>query len=192
MDRRRLLAGLAAAALARRAAAGGFTSAEARARRPELFDPATGLRVSRYRAPTPVDAPGATVLDHAGLLSAISDGAALLDVAPEGAGVWFGGAEGWVGAQPRATIPGAVWAPGAGRGTLDPEMAAYLDSILGRLTAGAPRRAIVAFCFADCWMSWNAAVRLAARGLQSFWYPLGTDGWTEAGGALAETLPAAP
>ncbi|MGF1660098.1 MAG: PQQ-dependent catabolism-associated CXXCW motif protein [Rubrimonas sp.] len=171
------------------------SSAAAKARAPELFDPETGLRVARYRAPTPADAPGARTIGHEGLIAAVAAGAALLDVAPEGAGTWFGPPEGWIGARPRATIPGALWAPGVGRGPSDPEMEAYLDAALAHL-AREGARPVVVFCFSDCWMSWNAAQRVARRlapsGLETLWHPLGVDGWVEAGGRLATVLPFPP
>jgi PQQ-dependent catabolism-associated CXXCW motif protein len=194
--RRRLLAAGGAATLVALGApdlARAETSAEARARRPELFDPETGLRIARYRAPTPTDAPGARVVDCAGLVAAIAAGAALMDVALDGAGAFFGWPEGWLGATPRATIPGALWVPGAGEGRLGPEASRYLEGALARLTPPARPRPVVAFCFADCWMSWNAALRLAARGgAEALWYPLGVDGWIEGGGGLARVAPFAP
>lgn len=168
------------------------TAAEARAARPELFDPETGLRVARYRGPTPEDAPGATVADRAGLLAAVARGAALIDVAMDDRGVWFGPEEGWVGARPRATIPGATWLPAVGEGRLEPEIEAYFRDALAALSPDRARP-VALFCFADCWMSWNAALRLVAWGWRDvLWYPLGTDGWTEAGGRLAAVAPFRP
>jgi PQQ-dependent catabolism-associated CXXCW motif protein len=98
-----------------------------------------------------------------------------------------------MGATPRATIPGALWVPGVGEGRLEPEAERYLDGALARLAGPAGPRPVVVFCFADCWMSWNAALRLAARGAPpALWYPLGVDGWVEAGGGLARVTPFAP
>lgn len=168
------------------------STAQAMARHPERFDPASGMRTSHYRAPTPSDIPDARLVDHDGLLDAIARGAALLDVALDGAGTWFGAPDGWVGATPRATIPGALWAPGLGRGALDAGMEAYLDAALAELTRGGPRPVVV-FCFSDCWMSWNAARRLAARlDAEILWYPLGVDGWLEHGGRLGRVAPFVP
>ena len=49
------------------------------------------------------------------------------------------------------------------------------------------------YCLKDCWMSWNAAKRAIALGYRHvYWFPEGTDGWTEAGGTLQAGAPAEP
>jgi len=183
---------IAALALLAGAAAQAETSAEARARAPELFDPATGLRITRYRAPTPQDIPGALALDADAVRAAAAAGAALIDVASAGAGVYFEEDGAWVGSEDHATIPGAIWLPEVGRGALSPEIEAYFRAALARITGGDMTRRLVFFCIADCWMSWNAAQRAASWGYPaSDWFPLGVDGWAESGGARVPASPMA-
>jgi PQQ-dependent catabolism-associated CXXCW motif protein len=181
-------AALLAAGLAGAAAAA--DSAAHRARDPGLFDPATGYRVDRHRAPTPDDAPGARTLDPAAMRAAAAAGAVLLDVTAEGGGVWFADDGEWVGFRPHETAAGAVWLPQVGHGTLEAEIEAYFRAALERLTGGDPTRPLTIFCHADCWMSWNAAVRAARWGYAAVgWAPLGLEGWVEAGGDLAPVEP---
>jgi PQQ-dependent catabolism-associated CXXCW motif protein len=63
---------------------------------------------------------------------------------------------------------------------------------LERVTGGDRDRAIVLYCIADCWMSWNATRRAHRYGYRNlFWYKHGTDGWAEHGLELVEAEPAA-
>lgn len=160
-------------------------------RRPDLFHPETGYRIARHRAPTPEDIPApVTVIrveEAAGLLSrdalAIDVSGALQSRFDELEGTWLvRGA--------RQSLPGAIWLPEVGRGALEPEMEGYLKSNLLRLTEGNQARDIIVFCMADCWMSWNAAQRIAGFGyLSVYWFPEGTDGWIESGRNLRPALP---
>lgn len=143
-----------------------------------------GYRMGQYRAPVPATLTGATVLDTEGARALWqAREAVFVDVLPSpprpdnlpAGTIW----------QPpsRDTIPGATWLPNVGFGELAPETDAYARTNLERLTGGDPDRAVVFFCLADCWMSWNAARRAVVEyGLRRVnWYPLGTDGWEAAG-----------
>lgn len=164
------------------------TSAEAMARRPDAFDAATGYRIDRIRGPTPDDAPGATVVDAAALAAARDAGALLLDVGQDGAGALFDGE--WVGHAAHASIPGARWLPGLGRARPGRELQAYVEAALANLLGADRTRPVAVFCVADCWASWNAARRLVGRGHRAvLWYPLGVDGWREAGRRLTPVAP---
>lgn len=149
------------------------------------FDATTGYRIDRYR--TPVDRPlegGATVtLDEVDRLLA-ERGAALIDVMPARAG--YDPATGrWRLVDPHQYIPGSVWLPEVGRGVLEPRLAAYFSDALKRLRAENPKRPLVFYCMADCWMSWNAVKRAASLGLRDlYWFPEGSDGWRDADRAL--------
>ena len=92
----------------------------------------------------------------------------------------------WTIAKQRMSLPGAIWLPEVGRGRLAEGIGAYLET---RLSERAARRAVVVFCTADCWMSWNAARRVADLGYETWWWPLGVDGWTDAGRELAPVTP---
>ena len=161
------------------------------ARKPGLFHPETGLRIDRHRAPTPQDIPGparvASVLKARQLLA---DGAVPLDV--------FGAAQSrfdeldgtWLVSRPRMSLPGALWLPEVGRGMLAPAMRRYLEVELERATGADQGRPILVFCVADCWMSWNAAQRIAGLGYAHvYWFRLGTDGWLDHGGRLDRVDP---
>lgn len=187
----RLIAALALLSAApAQALNGAETSAEARARAPALFDAATGLRIARYRAPTPGDVPGGRTIDAEAVGAAAAAGAALIDVGAAGAGVFFEDDGEWVGSEEHATIPGAIWLPEVGRGVLAPEIEAYFREALARITGDDRSRRLIFFCIADCWMSWNAVQRAASWGYAAAdWFPLGVDGWAEIGGALAPVQP---
>ncbi|MGP6089445.1 PQQ-dependent catabolism-associated CXXCW motif protein [Antarctobacter jejuensis] len=167
------------------------TFASHQERRPDLFDPETGYRIGRQRAPTPEDIPGPALLvspeEARALLQA---GGVALDV--------FGAQQSrfdeldgtWLVSKQRLSLPGAVWLPEVGRGRLSEVMARYLAENLERVTGGDPGRAVVVFCVADCWMSWNAAQRIASLGYaRVYWYRLGTDGWLDMGWALTPVEP---
>lgn len=162
----------------------------------EHFDPETGFRTSRYRAPTPQTAPGATTITVDDVKRLVRDeNAVLLDAMPsEGAGpdprtgVWRL-------VKTREHIPGSVWLPDVGRGTLTPAMEHYFKSNLRRLTGDDPARAIIIYCVADCWMGWNAVKRASAYGYtRLYWMPDGTDGWRDWEGTFepAEPVPLTP
>lgn len=69
-------------------------------------------------------------------------------------------------------------------------MAEYFEQGLLHATAGDRDRAIVFYCLANCWMSWNAAKRAIALGYTHVaWYPDGTDGWTADGLPLETRTP---
>lgn len=162
-----------------------------RDRKPALFDPVTGYRMERYRAPVPDDIPPpARPVSPEEAMSAIASGALAIDVFGL-RNSRFDELDGsWVVNERHESIPGAYWLPEVGRGPVRPEIADYLAASLLRLTGGEKARPVVVFCRADCWMSWNAARRIAALGYENvLWLPLGVEGWEEAGGALAPILP---
>lgn len=155
------------------------------------FDPATGYRIDRYRAPTPDTAPGATTVTEEDVKRLMRDERAILvdAMAAEGAGP-DPDTGAWRLTRKREHIPGSVWLPDVGRGVLSPQMERYFKSNLQRLTNGNRHRAIIFYCLADCWMGWNAAKRAAEYGFQRvYWYPEGTDGWRDWEGTLVPAIP---
>lgn len=160
-------------------------------RKPELFDRESGYRMERYRAPVPDDIPPpARPVSPEEAMIAITEGALAIDVFGL-RNSRFDELDGsWVVTERHDSIPGAYWLPEVGRGPIRPEIAAYLAASLSRLTEDDMARPLVVFCRADCWMSWNAARRIAALGYENvLWFPLGVEGWEEAGGTLAPILP---
>ena len=158
---------------------------------PEHFDAETGYRISRYRAPTPETAPGATTITVDEVKGIIRrERAVLIDAMPgEGAGADPKTGE-WRLVKTRAHIPGSVWLPDVGRGRLTPAMESYFKANLDRLTGGDRARALIIYCVADCWMGWNAAKRAASYGYTHiYWFPDGTDGWRDWAGDLVPATP---
>lgn len=157
----------------------------------EAFDPHTGYRIARYQAAVP-DAPpaGSRVwIDEVERLVR-EHRAVLLDVSPiHGAG-YDRSTGAWRLSKRHETLPGAVWLPEVGRGDIDGAIARYFARELERLTGGDKGRAVVVFCNADCWMSWNAVKRAAALGYTNLkWFPEGIDGWRDFDRQLAPADP---
>lgn len=159
------------------------------ARKPDLFHADTGLRVERYQAPLATDIPGpAQVADFADVLRLQAENALLVDVYSLQNNRFDELDGSWDVRKTRQTIPGAIWLPETGRGILAEGIGEYLEAQLAELAAGRP---VVVFCNADCWMSWNAAQRIAALGYVTWWWPLGIHGWTDEGRALTPVEPLA-
>ena len=142
-----------------------------------------GYRTDNYRAPVPATLAGARVLATEEAEAIWRAGKAVfIDVLPrppkppnlpEGT-IWRD--------KPRLNIPGSVWLPDTGYGTLaaaDRRLSAAKD--LPRASGGDKAKLLVIYCQADCWMSWNAAKRALSYGYSNVaWYPDGTDGWQRA------------
>ena len=91
---------------------------------------------------------------------------------------------------PRLSIPGSVWLPDTGYGSLAPAMETYLRTNVARASGNDQARPLVVYCVRSCWMSWNAAKRILAMGYtEVMWYPDGTDGWSEANLPLQLSTP---
>ncbi len=151
-----------------------------------------GYRMGDYRAPTPLHVPGARTIETAEAKALLDRGdVAFFDVLaaprrPEGlpaSTLWR--------PSPRLGIPGSLWLPEVGRGSLAGETEAWFRAALERATGGDRERTVVFYCLAECWMSWNAAKRAAEWGWrQVLWYRDGTDGWEAAGLPTQELHPA--
>ena len=164
---------------------------EIQIRRPDLFDPETGYRIAKQRAPTPDDIPSpARLVGPHETRALLARGALPVDVLGA-AQSRFDELDGtWLVSKTRLSLPGAVWLPEVGRGRLSPEMQRYLTGNLTELTGGCLDHPIVVFCIADCWMSWNAAQRIAGEGYSEvYWFRLGTDGWQDIGAPLHRVTP---
>ncbi|AWM02636.1 PQQ-dependent catabolism-associated CXXCW motif protein [Bradyrhizobium amphicarpaeae] len=169
--RRRLAAALVVAAFA----------VPAFAQQQEPFEP-EGYRTDNYRAPVPATLAGARVLNtvEAEAIWRAKSGA-FVDVLPRppkpknlpAGTVWRD--------APRKNIPGSIWLPDTGYGSLPPAMDDYLQRGLAQASRGDKAALLVIYCLADCWMSWNAAKRALTYGYSNVaWYPDGTDGWERA------------
>jgi len=151
-----------------------------------------GYRVRHFRATTPETVPHARTIDTAELRQRVArERPVLLDVQsvvvrPETRE--FGIA--WLPSRPRRHLPGSVWLPNVGYPVLDAAMDRYFREGLASATGGDKDRAVVVYCVADCWLSWNAVQRAARYGYtRLYWYREGTDGWEAAGLPLVEGEP---
>lgn len=168
-------------------------SPEPRPAEAALFDPASSLRRTAYRAPVPAPPPGvAQVALGEALRLHQAGGAWFIDVMPVEDGVRDPATGAWRLRQPRQTIPGAFWYPEVGRADPPEDLLEAFVARMRVLAAAQPRRPLVLFCLADCWMSWNAALRLHRLGIGPLlWLAEGTDGWVEAGRPLLPAWPEA-
>jgi PQQ-dependent catabolism-associated CXXCW motif protein len=175
------LAGLILASFALTASA----HAQAKAPEPE------GYRTENYRAPVPATLAGGRVLatEEAEAIWRAGTGV-FIDVLPHApkpqnlpAGtVWR--------EKPRLNIPGSIWLPDTGYGSLAASTDDYLRQGLDHASKGDKATLLVFYCQADCWMSWNAAKRALSNGYRNVsWYPEGTDGWQRADLPVAESQP---
>lgn len=157
---------------------------------PAPFD-ADGYRSARYRAPVEADpAPAQTITLAAALALDPSRDALFIDVMPVEGGVRDFASGEWALSQEHLTIPGALWLPETGRAPVDGDLWAALEARIAAARAAAPDMPVVLFCRTDCWMSWNAARRLALRGIANVhWLAEGTDGWHAAGRTLTVAVP---
>lgn len=137
------------------------------------------LRQPPYSAPTPREIPGGKVIATAALRDLAQAGGkiVLIDVAA---------------GDEHVTLEGSVWLAGIGRGSsfLDPAQV-YVAEMLGKLTGGDKSRPLAFFCVnAQCWLSYNAALRAIMLGYtQVYWYRGGIDAWRAAGLPLARAQP---
>ena len=137
--------------------------------------PVSTLRTADYHAPTPREVPGAKTIGTSTLRDSLQaqPQPLLFDV---------------LGGEVHASLPGAIWLPGAGRGqSLTDAVQARFAQTLQAVTKGDRKRPLVFFCQGtQCWLSYNAALRAVALGYEAvFWYRGGIEAWIAAGGDLA-------
>lgn len=138
--------------------------------------PSSALRTLELSAPTPREVPGAKTLSTAELR-------ARLEAPPQARPLLFD----VLGGEPHASLPGAIWLPGAGRGaSFDDAVQAQLARLLQAVTKGDRARPMAFFCQGTkCWLSYNATLRAAALGYREvYWYRGGIEAWLAAGESL--------
>ena len=136
--------------------------------------PVATLRTTDFHAPTPREIPGAKTIGTNALRDSLQaqPQPLLFDV---------------LGGEVHASLPGAIWLPGAGRGqSFTDTVQARFAQVLGALTKGDRKRPRVFFCQGpQCWLSYNAALRAVALGYEAvYWYRGGIEAWIEAGGQV--------
>lgn len=159
---------------------------------PALFD-VQGFRSDRYRSPVRADPyPAQTIGLGAALVFAERGEALFIDVMPAEGGVRDPVSGVWALSREHLTIPGALWFPETGRAPVDAALWQGLEARIAEARRGAPDQPVILFCRTDCWMSWNAARRLALRGIANVhWLAEGTDGWHAKGRTLVVAVPVA-
>ena len=88
-----------------------------------------------------------------------------------------------LGGKRHRSVPGAVWLKGAGLDdTREDDVDARLNAKLDELTGGDKSRGVVFFCLsAECWLSYNAAMRAVRLGYENVhWYRGGVNAWKKA------------
>lgn len=134
-------------------------------------------RMDHYRAPTPAELPGGTVVDLERTQKLIADEKVWL-VFVESALRAAEPPRSWLAAAPKAVIPGSVWLPNVGKGAPEADEIAYFKIRLDAMRAERPESGFLFYCYIDCWVSWNAARRAVRLGYAPvYWYPDGVDGW---------------
>lgn len=152
-----------------------------------------GLKQEHYRSPTPACVPTGITLKTAELQKLIeTEQPILIDVMA----VFLREDEGfpatWLVNEPHDSLPNSIWLPNVGYGVLKPNIETWFKAQLAKLTKNDFKQALVFYCVADCWMSWNTVQRVREYGYtRVYWYKEGTDGWKEAGLPLVKTEPQA-
>lgn len=145
-----------------------------------LFDPVTGYRLTHYRGVVAAAPEGIERIGTARAEALWRAGAIFIDVNPAPGAIRDDTTGRWMLAESHATISGAHWFPETGRGVLLPAIERNFLVAMRKLSKRALKRPIVIFCQADCWMSWNAALRLKRAGIQHVvWFAEGLDGWRD-------------
>ncbi len=147
----------------------------------DYLDPATGYRLSHYRAVVPDTVPGGKRVTTEEAEQLFKSGnVAFIDVMPS-TGASFDPKTGeWRLTKKHVHIPGSKWLPGVGGGNPGVALVTYFAENLGAITAGDKTSAILIYCQSDCWMAWNAVKRAASFGYTNiYWYPDGVNGWTD-------------
>ena len=137
--------------------------------------PSAELRIEGHASPTPLEIPGAKVVTTLELRH-------LLQLPVEERPLVFD-----VLSDEHATVPGAIWLPGAGLGKgFGDELQSRLGTFLSFLSAGKTDRMLVFLCTGPrCWLSYNAALRAVRLGYTNVrWYRGGIEAWGAGGGAL--------
>lgn len=140
--------------------------------------PTAELRTGDYHGPTPRAIPGGRTVRTTELRAMLIGRTPpyLIDV---------------LGGQGHRTVAGAFWMHGAGAGDLSPDEARRFVRAVAKFAAGDRGRPIVFFCAdAECWLSYNAALRAIAAGYTNImWYRGGIAAWLHAGFPMSQADP---
>lgn len=154
-----------------------------------LFSP-QGYRIDRYRSPTPDTINDVQTIDTSELKATLDRVPApvIIDVINSEYR-----ASRFIETQPHNSVPGAYWLPNTGRGNLDQKWHSYLVENTLELTGNDREKQVIVMCKSDCWLSWNATLRLQEAGFTNlYWYKEGIDSWQDAGLPVDVITPVPP
>lgn len=140
--------------------------------------PTQVLRTVGYHSPTPTRIPGGRVITTGELEALLAENPKpyLIDV---------------LGGGVHRTIAGAFWMLGAGAGDMSREEEERFAKAIAAFAGGDKGRPLVFFCVdAECWLSYNAALRAIKLGYTSvMWYRGGIASWRTANKPMAQSDP---
>lgn len=154
------------------------------------IDEPEGYQLDNYRSQTPATLEGAIVVNASKAKELFDRGDVIfIDVLPSPKRPEsLSEDEVWLPPK-RMNIPGSIWLADVGFGVLSDELENYFKSNLERFH-DSNQKAMLFYCKANCWMSWNAAKRAINYGFSNIlWFPGGTDDWSDAGYLLEESIP---
>lgn len=133
--------------------------------------PKDSLVTTKYHSKTPLTVPGARTIKTLALKQMMSSDPPpiIVDVLNGKPGV-------------KLTLPSAVWLAGAGDGRVFAAERERFAKVLASLTGSDKSRPIVFLCFsAECWLSYNAALRAVGEGYTNvYWHRGGLMAWKAA------------
>lgn len=140
--------------------------------------PARVLRTVGYHAPTPTHIPGGKVVTTLELKALMESEARPYVIDVLGGGV-------------HRTIAGAFWMIGSGAGDMSKDEEQRFAKAIAGFAGGEKARPMVFFCVdAECWLSYNAALRTIALGYTHvMWYRGGIAAWRAAELPMAQSDP---
>lgn len=140
--------------------------------------PTTQFRTAGYHSPTPLRIPGGRVVRTLELNAMLmrEPRPFVIDV---------------LGGRPHRTVAGAFWMAGAGAGDMTPDEEKRFGIAMASFAGGDKARSLVFLCVdAECWLSYNAALRAIALGYTNvMWYRGGIAAWRHADLPTAQSDP---
>jgi rhodanese-related sulfurtransferase len=141
--------------------------------------PATAqLRTAGYHSPTPLSIPGGKIVTTGELKALMEQNPRPYVIDVLGGGI-------------HTTIAGAFWMIGAGAGDMSKEEESRFAKAIAAFAGGDKDRPMVFFCVdAECWLSYNAALRAIALGYTNvMWYRGGIASWRVGKNPTAQSDP---
>jgi len=140
--------------------------------------PTTQLRTAGYHSPTPLSIPGGKVVTTLELKAMLERGPRPHVIDVLGGGI-------------HRTLAGAFWMIGAGDGEFSGDEEKRFAEAIAKFAGGDKGRPLVFLCVdAECWLSYNAALRAIRLGYTGvMWYRGGIAAWRTADLPMAQSDP---